>query len=58
MTQEQKETLSELIKTNPAGASAYLEAITGNQNNEPKSEIQKALEIQKAHQEKLNQLKK
>ena len=59
MTHEQTQTLKELIKTNPAGASAYLEAITDNQNNNNTGispAIAMAREIVKKHREKMEKL--
>ena len=57
MTKEERNTLEGLIKSgDQASALGFLEIIN-KKEDEPKSEIQKALEIQKAHQEKLNQIK-
>ncbi len=56
MNNEQKQTLIELIRNNPAGAETYLESITNGDKPEEKSPIQQALEITKAHQEKLSNL--
>ncbi|MCW3789471.1 hypothetical protein [Plebeiibacterium sediminum] len=56
LTENQTEALRELLKQgNNAGALALLDGI---KNQEPKTEIQRALEIQKEHNKKLNQLKK
>ncbi|MCW3786837.1 hypothetical protein [Plebeiibacterium sediminum] len=54
MTDDQKNTLIELIRSNPAGAETYLDAITSNQTKQPTSEIKNALEIIKNSKDKQN----